>query len=250
MTKMLIFGGTTEGRKLLELCAKYAIPAVYCVATEDGARAVESLPNINIRVGRLNAAKMAELMEQLKFTLAIDATHPYAQEASNNIAAACAQTNTKLVRIYRESAKEPGCIYFSSISDLLLWLEAQKGNIFVSTGSSLAAAFTKLTNYQERIWLRILPSLNSLKMCLALGYRPQRLICMQGPFSEELNHAMFQNADARILVTKDSGAPGGIFEKLRAARNLGVVTAVLSKPEEAGGVSLEEASKIIMELGI
>ena len=251
MIKTVIFGGTTEGRKLCEVCVKYVIPVVYCVATEDGARSVENLPNVSVRVGRLNAAEMAALIEQLKPALVINATHPYAEEASKNIAAACGQTAAKLIRICRESAEEPDCVYFSNIDGLLSWLEAQTGNIFVSTGSSSAETFTKLKDYQNRVWLRILPSLNSLKMCLDAGYRPERLICMQGPFSEELNRAIFQNADARILVTKDSGAPGGFSEKVRAARSRGMVTAVLSKPEEASGVSLEEAVKIIiMELGI
>jgi len=250
MSKAMIFGGTTEGRNLCELCSKRAVPVVYCVATGDGARPVENLPNMNIRMGRLNAAEMAAMIEQLKPAVVIDATHPYAEEASKNIAAACGQMATKLIRIYRESTEEVDCVYFSSIDGLLSWLETQSGTIFVSTGSSSAEAFTKLNDYQNRVWLRILPSLNSLKMCLDAGYRPERLICMQGPFSEELNRAMFQNADARILVTKDSGAPGGFSEKVRATRSLGMVTAVLSKPEEAGGVSLEEAFKMIMELGI
>ena len=88
-----------------------------------------------------------------------------------------------------------------------------------------------------------------MRTCLDLGYRPERLICMQGPFSEGLNRAMFKAANAGILVTKNSGAAGGFPEKARAAESLGMVTAVLAKPYESGGVSLEYALQIIMEHG-
>ena len=248
MIKAVIFGGTTEGRKLCEFCAKNAIPVKYSVATEDGARFVTALPDISISKGRLNAAAMAELFKKDQPLLVIDATHPYAEEAGKNIAAACGQSGVRLVRIRREGLKTPGCLYFNSMEDLLLYLKKEPGNIFVSTGSSLAKAFTKLPDYQNRIWLRIVPSLSSLKTCLAAGYSPRQLICMQGPFSQEINLVMFKNAKARILVTKDSGTPGGFAEKVQAAQMLGMIIAVLAKPEETGGIALADAYKILREL--
>jgi precorrin-6Y C5,15-methyltransferase (decarboxylating) len=139
-------------------------------------------------------------------------------------------------------------VYFDGMDDLLARLEREPGNVFVTVGSSAAETFTKLPDYQSRVWLRVLPSLESLRVCLDLGYRPERLVCMQGPFSEALNRAMFQYANARILVTKNSGAAGGFSEKVRAARSLDMLTAVLARPRESGGVSLEEARRKIMEL--
>ena len=248
MIKAVIFGGTTEGRKLCEICAEYAITIRYCVATADGARSVESLPNVSVWVGRLKADEMKMLLERDKPALVVDATHPYAQESGRNIAAACKGANVPLLRVVRERVEEQDCITFTGMNDLLVWLEQQSGNIFVTTGSSHAGEFCRLSDYQNRVWLRILPSSDSLRICLDLGYCPERLICMQGPFSEELNRAMFKDANARILVTKNSGAAGGFLEKVRAAQSLGMLTAVLLKPEEAGGITLEEACNRIMEL--
>ena len=248
MTKAVIFGGTTEGRKLCELCAERGLPAIYCVATGDGARLVGALPHVDIRVGRLDAAEMTALLEQNEAALVLDATHPYAEDASGNILAACRSAGNPLLRIARESQKEQGCIYWNTTDDLLAWLAREPGNVFVTTGSSHAEAFTRLPDYRRRVWMRVLPSLDSLRFCLDWGYRPDRLICMQGPFSEELNRAMFQHANAGILVTKDSGATGGFLEKVRAARSLGMPTVVLSKPAAEGGISLEEARSRIMEI--
>ena len=248
--KAIIFGGTTEGRKLCETCVEYAIPVIYCVAGVEGARHVGDLSDIDVRMGRMGAAEMMALLEQGKPALVVDATHPYAQEASRNIAAACQGAGVRLLRVSRESTEVQGCKYFSGISDLLAWLERETGNVFVTTGASHAKAFTGLADYRNRLWMRILPGIDSLKTCLDSGYRPERLICMQGPFSEELNRAMFKEANARILVTKNSGAVGGFTEKVMAAQSLGMLIAVLSKPEETGGVSLEEACRQIGDLVI
>ena len=249
MIRAIIFGGTTEGRKLCEFCAERGLPIHYLVATEDGARPVEGLNNISVSVGRLSADQMGELFLREKPALIIDATHPYAAEVSRNIAVACKQTGVVLLRVARDISEEPGCNYFSDMSGLLLWLEKQSGNIFVTTGSSHAQEFAKLPGFQSRVWLRILPSLESLRACLDLGFGPERIICMQGPFSEELNRALFQATDAKILVTKNSGEAGGFYEKIRAAESLGIMIAVLSNPAETGGISLDEAFERLMELG-
>ena len=248
MAELVIFGGTTEGRLLCEACVARGLAALYCVATEDGARAMAGLSGITVRVGRLEAGAMSKLLAQLRPDWVIDATHPYARAVSLNIVEACASTGSPLLRVARERGGDQGDRMAASLEELLPWLERQPGNIFVTTGASSAAVLCRLESYRERVWLRILPSLESLRICLDLGYRPERLICMQGPFSEALNLALFQAANAQILVTKNSGAAGGFAEKLRAAQSLGMLTAVLGRPMEAEGIPLEEALKRIEEL--
>lgn len=57
---------------------------------------------------------------------------------------------------------------------------------------------------------------------------------MQGPFSAELNVAMFRQYKARFVVTKDSGKPGGFAEKQEAARMAGARLIVVGRPPETG----------------
>jgi precorrin-6Y C5,15-methyltransferase (decarboxylating) len=228
MNRTVVFGGTTEGRRL---CENASVPILYCVATEDGARVVEGLANVSVHIGRLDARGMAALFEREKPSLVIDATHPYAKEASRNIALASQRAGVPLEHVVRETVTEPGCIYFDGMEELLDWLAATPGNIFVTSGVSSAKALSGLPEFQSRVWLRVLPNWESLCVCLGAGYRPERLVCMQGPFSEALNRAMFETADAKILVTKESGVAGGFSEKVRAARSLEMLIAVLKRPE-------------------
>ncbi|MBR3038905.1 MAG: precorrin-6Y C5,15-methyltransferase (decarboxylating) subunit CbiT, partial [Clostridia bacterium] len=79
----------------------------------------------------------------------------------------------------------------------------------------------------------------------ALGFSGKHLICMQGPFSEELNEATIRAIDAKILVTKDTGASGGFAEKIRAAKNCGATPVVIRRPDEETGVSAAECLALL-----
>jgi precorrin-6x reductase len=236
MIKVLIFGGTTEGQLLCEACANWGISARYCVATELGTL---RLPGITVRVGRLDTAAMTALIRQEQPALVLDATHPYAAEVSANILKACA--GTPHIRVLREEGNAAGCECFSDQGSLLAWLEKTPGVIFAATGVKEAKIFTGLQDFRERVWFRLLPGIEGLRTCLELGYPPAHLICMQGPFSRELNRAMFASAGAVILVTKNSGPQGGFTEKREAAGDLGMQVALLARPAEPDGMPLEEA---------
>lgn len=233
MPRLVIFGGTTEGRQLAEALHLAGRPALICVATDYGAKQIPRGGGVEARVGRMDADAMLSLLSSEKPPLVVDATHPYAKEAGANIRKACRATGIECVRVRRESQDAGSCVRFSSLEDLVTWLSGQTGVIFAATGSKEAQAFTALPDYKDRVFLRILPSTEALSACLFLGYPARRVICMQGPFSQALNEAMFQSAGARILVTKDSGAQGGFAEKLRAARALGMQIALLTRPVEA-----------------
>lgn len=258
---VVIFGGTTEGRVLCELCEQHELPALCCVATQEGARAVERLAYVSVSAKRLDEQAMTALLKETSPRLVVDATHPYAVDASSTIAAACMRASLPLLRVEREREQEQetheSCLAFDNTNTLLAWLEEQEGVIFSTCGSSYAKLFTQLTNFQERVWMRVLPSTESIQSCLDAGYRPDHLVAMQGPFSERLNRALFETAGARILVTKNSGKAGGFSEKLKAAESLDMRTAVMLRKDDTASLtaekyqscaSLEEASRQIVEL--
>ena len=69
----------------------------------------------------------------------------------------------------------------------------------------------------------------TLERALDLGYPPSRIIGMQGPFSEQLNEAMFKETKARYVVTKNSGHTGGFQEKLKAAERAGATVIIIER---------------------
>ena len=86
MCDVILFGGTSEGRILAEFLLGSGIKHIVCVATEYGA---ELLSGCRVRVGRMDEREMAEFFAKTKPKIVVDATHPYADKATENIKKAC-----------------------------------------------------------------------------------------------------------------------------------------------------------------
>jgi cobalt-factor III methyltransferase len=54
---------------------------------------------------------------------------------------------------------------------------------------------------------------------------------MQGPFSTEVNGALWSSWKVDCVVTKESGEAGGFQSKLDAARTLGIPLIVVERPK-------------------
>lgn len=239
-----IFGGTTEGRLLAKILSDYQAEVDLYIATDYGEQFVKELSNVNIHQKRLNKEQMIELFSMNKFDYVVDATHPFAKIVSQNAKEAAEYCNIQYYRIVREVNKNEDCKYFNSVEDIVAYLNCADGNILLTTGSKDLENFINVKNYEKRIFLRILPMESSLKKALELGYSNKNIICMQGPFSEELNAAMINSIGAKFLVTKESAATGGFNEKINACIKTETKCLVLKKPEEEG-ITLDKFKEIV-----
>ena len=229
--KLLIFGGTTEGRQLAQELSRRSVPAVVQVATQLGAEELSDLPGITAQVGRLGAEEMAERL--IEFDRCVDATHPYAQEVSRNIRMACAQAGVPLLRLLRpESPLPPESTRVDSPEEAARFLADQKGNVLLTIGSKGLPAFAALD--PARLYPRVLPVEESLRACRQVGIPTQNILALHGPFSQKLNEALLEQYRIRWLVTKDGGAAGGFPEKVSAAKSVGVSLVVIGRPREQG----------------
>lgn len=186
MCKVMVFAGTTEGRELAEFLAEREIPALICVATEYGEQLLPQGKCLEISHERLTAEEMASLMKEKEIQIVLDATHPYAAEVTANIRQACEHAGVSYVRVLRENQdadRLEDCVYVDSVEEAVAFLEHTSGNILATTGSKEAAKYTALTDYEQRVFLRVLSLPNVVKQCQELGFQGKNLICMQGPFS-------------------------------------------------------------------
>lgn len=246
--KYLVFAGTSEGRKLAEYLNEKQIPACVCVATEYGEEMMEEMPCIDVRCGRMDADEMRRLMLELSVQAVVDATHPYADVVTKNIKAACKTAQIQYLRLLRASSdldKLPGIVTFPDCSLAAEWLNSQSGNVFLTTGMKELPAFADAIEDRERIYARVLLQEGIFDKLERFGLSKKQMICMQGPFTRELNTAMLKQVKASFLVTKESGAAGGFPEKVEAAREAGAVCVVIRRPSSEEGYSLEEIEKIL-----
>ena len=82
MCKVLVFAGTTEGRKISEFLEKQKIRTHVCVATEYGETLLPKSSYLSVSHERLDETAMKEAMQNMQPSLVIDSTHPYAVEVT------------------------------------------------------------------------------------------------------------------------------------------------------------------------
>ncbi len=266
MCRILIFGGTTEGRLLAEYCHQQEIEAYVSVVSGYGADLLPESEYLHVLSGRMAGEAMEGFMKRASIRAVFDATHPYAAEATRNIKEACGRARVSYLRVTRESAaaENPGgdsgkgpaaafasqVVYVHSVEEAVCYLKDREGDILVTTGSKELAAYTALPGYEERLYVRVLPSCAAISACEDIGIRGKRIIAMQGPFSEEMNRAMMRQLGVRYLVTKEAGTAGGFLEKLSAAEALSVTAVVIGRPlEERDGITLDAAKILLKEAG-
>ncbi len=252
MMKYVIFSGTTEGRQLSELMAQANVQHTVCVASEYGKEVMNPDPNVEIHVGRMDADGIAEFLKGQGAEagcMVIDATHPYATEVTDNIKKAAKALGTEYVRIIRaqdESLLE-GAEKYDDIEECARAMDRTEGNILLTTGSKELGKFCSLVSdkTKERTYVRVIPAMESLKLCENEGIEQSHIIAMQGPFSRELNEVIIRQYDIKHVITKESGSTGGFREKREASLVTGAKLHVILRPCEEEGITVEEAYKLV-----
>lgn len=243
MKQILIFAGTTEGRRLSECLAASGIVHTLCVATEYGEIVLNQDPAVKLHRGRMDQEEIREFIQKGGFQAVIDATHPYAKQITANIQAAMEGMGIPYLRLKRETSgfgKEEHVVRFDTNEACAQALEEVKGNILLTTGSKELTKYCVSKNIRDRLFVRVLPGMESLSLCLEQGIKGKQVIAMQGPFTAEMNEATIHQYSISCLVTKQSGAYGGYAEKLEAAERAKIPVFVVGHPKEEAGNSFAE----------
>lgn len=247
--KILVFGGTSEGRNLVEwLASRGSCEVVSYAATEYGGSLVANDDGVDSRVDRLSEVQMEELLKEERFDCVVDATHPYAALVTENIRRAAMDADVPHVRLVREEEPEGDWLGSSNAEEAARMLKSLPGNILLTTGSKDLKTFVEaLDDYEERLYARVLPVPASIQMTQDLGIPPAHVIAMQGPFTKAMNVALIEQFGISILVTKAAGSAGGFWEKIDAARECGINALVIHRPLNETGLSLEETKRLLAQ---
>lgn len=235
--KILLFGGTSEGRELSEYLYNKGVLFSVCVAT-DYAKGYLS-KGIEIIEGRKTFKDIKELISKGEYTLVLDATHPYADIVTKNIKSACDTLNIKYLRIVREPQPlDKICVVLDTVQLAVEYLKSNDGNILLTTGVKNLKDFTIIPNYQERIFTRVLDNTQSIEETQTLGYK--NIILNNGACDLDTNISHIKESKAKYLVTKESGSAGGFLEKISACKVSGVIPIVISRPIDVNGLTLKD----------
>ena len=248
MCKLCVFAGTTEGRRLVEFLRTQEAQVTVCVATEYGETLLREGDNLTVSAGRMTREEMERLFEAEGFDCVIDATHPYAAAATENISDACRAAGTEYLRLLRQSSDVPDdAVFTEDVSGAAAYLNTTQGNILLTTGSKELSRFSEIRDFEQRVYARVLPMEESLRACQNAGLAPAHILAMQGPFTQEMNTAMLRSVSANYLVTKLTGRAGGFWEKAAAAREVGATLIVIGRPPQREGFDFSRLVTLLCE---
>ena len=83
--KIWIFAGTTEGRLLTRYASQMKMKCCVSTATEYGKSVLGENEGIRVIPGRMDQSKMRAFIRENNIGLAVDATHPFARQVTENI---------------------------------------------------------------------------------------------------------------------------------------------------------------------
>ncbi|MDA8233264.1 MAG: precorrin-6A reductase [Clostridia bacterium] len=246
---ILVLGGTADSRMVVRELKKAGYPVMVSVVSHYGGALASGESPDEVLIQALDAGKLTELLRGLKIRAVVDATHPYARNISAMALRICQELGVKYLRFSRPGASLPEhpLITIATGYPEAAEAAARTGEVvFLTTGSKTLEVFTEVAGRLERkIIARVLPDPQVIEKCLKLGLQPGQIIAMQGPFSKELNKAMFQQTGARVVVTKESGHVGGVDAKVEAALELAIPVVVIARPEEENQGLYKTVTKII-----
>ncbi|MBM7557119.1 precorrin-6A reductase [Halanaerobacter jeridensis] len=230
---ILVLAGTKDSREVIAKLKQNGSSIIASVTTEYGANLLSDL-DIIVKQEKLDDAKMKQLLRDYEVDTIIDVTHPFAVTISKTALEVSAKSNIKYIRFERgsiESREHELLIKVNSYQEA-----ARKAKefekILLTIGSKNLDYFTaEIEDWQQRLLARVLPNWKFIKRVQELGFSPQNLIAMQGPFSKQLNQVLLEDYEIDLLVTKASGKTGGVDTKLEAALELDIPVLLITRPE-------------------
>ncbi|WP_104526229.1 cobalt-precorrin-6A reductase [Blastococcus atacamensis] len=224
--RVLVLGGTGEGRALAAALVEHGVEVVSSLA---GRVADPVLPAGEVRMGGFGGADgLAAWLRAEGIAAVVDATHPFAASMTDSAARAAAATGVPLLRLQR-----PGWV--AEQGDDWQWVgsleEAARAvagfdSVFLTTGRQGLAAFAGIPG-----------------RCLVRSVDPPAppmppratVLLARGPFTVSDERALMRAHGVDVVVTKDSGGTM-TAAKLVAARELGVPVVLVRRPPLPPGV--------------
>ncbi|HHT9120943.1 MAG TPA: precorrin-6A reductase [Candidatus Hypogeohydataceae bacterium YC41] len=230
---ILVMSGTADGRELVDELNRRGKKLITTVATPYGAALYEDMGLSELCVeGRLDKEGLIKFIEENNIDTIIDATHPYAKEASKNAMDACKAKRIRYIRFERDSTPLTQSPLLRVVKDLEQAVELSSTlgkRILITTGYNSVSSFIRL-RYKNDLVVRILPVPEHIQGCIKMGIPPWNIHALQGPFSKEFNRATIREFNIDVVVTKDGGKEAKTLEKIEACLEEGIPIVVIQRP--------------------
>lgn len=213
---ILVFGGTTEGRRAAEVLEEAG--SVYFYSTKTGEQEL-TLHNGQRIDGAMDEEAMYAFCLEHSIRLMVDAAHPFASQLHATIAKVAESLQIPVVRYER--------IYPPRESDIVWIDDYNELTSYISPHTTLLAT----TGVQSISKLKFL-EMQGIKVIYRILNRESSILLAheQGATDEQLCFYP-QTASADAVLMKESGVSGGFVEKVAEAKEKGMRIIVLKRPQ-------------------
>ena len=214
---ILVFGGTTEGRKAVEVLEEGGSPYYYSTKTGEQDLTLHHGQRID---GALDAEAMQSFCRDNGIRLIVDAAHPFAAQLHQTIAEVSDALKIPAIRYERIFPERDASLeWFDSYEQVPRDIKS----LLATTGVQSISKLKPLETKGVKVYYRILNRESSIALAQKQGARMEQLCYFEDPKEVPVE------ADAILL--KESGLSGGFQEKVDAAKAKGMRILVLKRPE-------------------
>ena len=212
---ILVFGGTTEGRRATEVLEEAGSPYYY--STKTGEQDITLHHGIRVD-GEMDGEAMYSFCQQRQIRLMVDAAHPFASQLHETVAKTAELLQIPVVRYERVyPPHDPDITWIDDYSqvptDIL--------SLLAATGVQSIGKLKYLETKGVKVVYRILNRASSI----ALAHQ-------QGATDDQLCYYP-ESAEAEAMLLKESGISGGFAKKVSEAREKGMRIIVIKRPQQA-----------------
>ncbi|MDE5423933.1 cobalt-precorrin-5B (C(1))-methyltransferase CbiD [Ancylomarina sp. DW003] len=237
--QILIFGGTTEGRKTANWLSDLKQPFYYSTKTNSHPLISEMGECLS---GGMNEEEMIEFCRQQEINLIVDAAHPFAADLHINLHKVASELDIAIVRIEREFVEriDHKHIHYLPSVDVCIESIQTKGikRVLSLVGVKNLPKIKKALPDCD-IWFRILNFPDSIRIANEAEVKEERLIVSSRFENLLLEENLIKENGIQAIMTKESGYTGLLDKKMELAIKYEMPLFIVKRPD------LPEYDKII-----
>ncbi|RXQ91000.1 cobalamin biosynthesis protein CbiD [Ancylomarina salipaludis] len=237
--QILIFGGTTEGRKVANWLSDLKQSFYYSTKTTSHPLISEMGECLS---GGMNEDEMIEFCQLHEISLIIDAAHPFAADLHQNLHHVASELDIAIVRIEREFVERLDHEYIHYLPSMDACINEIKERHITRVLSLVGVKNLpkiKKALPQCDIWFRILNFPESIRIAREAQVNEERLIVSSRFENLLLEEDLIKEHGIQAILTKESGYSGLLDKKMELAIKHELPLFIVKRPD------LPEYDKII-----
>ncbi|MCD8404956.1 precorrin-6A/cobalt-precorrin-6A reductase [Tenacibaculum dicentrarchi] len=226
---ILVFGGTTEGKKVATLLQEKLMPFVYSTKTNISFNETQIA---SYRYGALNEEELINYLIKNNISIIINASHPFAEILHKTIAKVAENLQIPVIRFGRELLSKtinPSVFYVNNYTDALNLLSSEK--IVLALTGVQSIKILKPWWLKNTTYFRILNRPESLAIATETNF-PENQLILEFPSSDlDKEISIIKENKIDIILTKETGNSGFLNTKIKATLKTNTQIIIIKQPE-------------------